>query len=684
MKRSESKLPKSKLPKSKRIRSAQQRPAFSRRKILWVSGLSLAGLVFGGAALGTIAYFLLLRMAPISIEKLTATPEPTVVYDASGQVYEKIGTQETDLQYNQIPTNLQDAIVATEDHNFWTGSSVDMRSILRSVFVDLLTRTTNQGASTIEEQLAKIVFLNDNKTLSYKLKEIAMGIHIDQDFTKQEILTMYLNKVFLGENTVGVQQAALRYFGVDLEKPGETLTLDQAALLAGLPQAPSAYDPLQHPAAARTRRNEVLQNMVKYGYITPQVARRAEAAPLGVKYHSLPSDSWNAHPLFTNFLFDYARRNGISNQQLLQGGLRVYTTIEPNVQQAVDDVFWSGQYDSDFPGPVDGAAVFVDPKTGGIAGAAGSRKIDYAPLGLDRIYSDSSPGSSIKPIMEYAPAIESGKWGPTSILDNAPQDFGGGYEPQNWEGVDGPAKVTLQYALEESQNIASVWLLQQIGLNTGTSFAMRDGIQLTQQDREHLGVAIGGMQYGVNPLEMAQAYEAFDNNGVQMKAHLINKIVNQNGQIIYQFQPQAKTIMSARTAAIMTNLLQDVVNYGTGTSAQVPGWGVAGKTGTVQYDTGLNGSEPNWIRDAWFDGYTPNLVGSIHIGYDQSSPAHHMTMSPLDPSANAAMIFRDIVRIAESGIPPEQFNESALTETQAVGGTSNSAANSRKQQYNCE
>lgn len=649
------------------------------RKILWVSAVIVASLLFGGAIIGTIGYFSLLRMSPISIKKLTAAAQPTVVYDANGNVYEKIGTQETDLKYAQIPQDLQNALVATEDHTFWTGSSVDLRSILRSVFVDLVTRSANQGASTIEEQLAKIVFLNDNKTLSYKLEQIGMGIHIDQDFTKQEILTMYLNKVFLGENTVGVQQAALRYFGIDLSQPGTTLTLDQAALLAGLPQAPSAYDPLQHPAAALKRRNEVLANMAKYGYITEQAATKAEAAPLGVKYHALPTDSWNDHPLFTNVLFDYARRNGISNQQLLQGGLKVYTTVEPNVQQAVNDVFWSGQYDSDFPGPVDGAAVFVNPQTGGIAGAAGSRKTDYAPLGLDRIYSDSSPGSSIKPIMEYAPAIQSGNWGPTSILDNQLQDFGGGYEPTNWEGVDGPAKVTLQYALEESQNIASVWLLQQIGLSTGTSFAMNDGIQLTKQDREHLGVAIGGMQYGVNPLEMAQAYEAFDNNGVQMKVHLINKVVNQNGQTIYQFQAQSKTIMSAQTAAIMTNLMQDVVNDGTGTSAQVPGWGVAGKTGTVQYDTGLTGSEPNWIRDAWFDGYTPNLVGSIHIGYDVSSPADHMTMSPLDPSANAAMIFRDVVRIAESGIAPEQFNESALTGTQGTsttgtnGGTTNTA-----------
>ncbi|UNO48090.1 transglycosylase domain-containing protein [Alicyclobacillus acidoterrestris] len=640
----------------------------SRRRGIRAFVYTIGGLFLTGAVLAVVGYFVLLRMTPISIAKLTATPQPTVIYDASGKVYEKIGTPQTTLSYGDIPKNLQNAIVATEDHNFWTGSSVDLKSILRSVVVDITTNSTSQGASTIEDQLAKIVFLNDNKTLSYKLKEIAMGVHIDQDFTKQEILTMYLNKVFLGENTVGVGQAAMRYFGIDLAHDSNQLTLAQAALLAGLPQAPSAYDPLKHPAAARERRNQVLENMVKYGYITEQQAEAAEAQPLGASYHSLPDSTWDTHPLFTNVLFDYASKNGISAQQLLQGGLKVYTTIQPNVQQAVEDVFWSGQYDSDFPGPVDGAAVFVDPATGGIMGAAGSRKQDYTPLGMDRIYSNSSPGSSIKPIMEYAPAIESGQWGPDSILDNAPQDFGGGYVPQNWEGVDGPAKVTLQYALQESQNVASVWLLQQIGLQTGTSFAMKDGIKLTEQDRQHLGVAIGGMQYGVNPVEMAQAYEPFDNNGVQMKVHLINQIVNQVGQTIYQFQPQSKTIMSPQTAATMTSLMEDVVNAGTGTSAQVPGWGVAGKTGTVQYDTGLNGDHPNWIRDAWFDGYTPNMVGSIHIGYDVSSPEHHMTMSPLDPSANAAKIFSDIVRLAEAGETPEQFNLTSASSTPSTSG----------------
>ncbi|MCF8566539.1 transglycosylase domain-containing protein [Alicyclobacillus tolerans] len=626
-------------------------------KVLLTSATGVAVLMVAGA----IAFSDWIKNQPLNTAALTNPPGQTVVYDGLGQVYMKVGTVPSNLTYNQLPHDLVNAIVATEDHTFWSGSTLDIRSLIRAALVDISAGQAAQGASTIPEQLAKIVYLNDNKTISYKLKEIELGMQLNRYFTKQQILAMYMNKVFLGENTIGVEQAALRYFGVNIKSNPNALTLSQAALLAGLPQAPTSYDPIAHPKSAMQRRNEVLQNMVKYGYITQTQANAAEKQPLGVKYHSISSDSWNTHPLFTNFLLDYAAKHGISEQRILRGGLKIYTTIDPRVQKAVHQVFWGNQYDSEFPGPtsgtvVQGAAVFVDPKTGNILGAAGSRQQGFTPLGMDRIYSNSSPGSSIKPIMEYAPAIQSGKWTPSSILDNTPHNFGDGYTPQNWEGPNGPAKVTLQYGLQWSQNVASVWLLQQIGINTGANFAEKDGIQLTAKDREHLGIAIGGMQNGVNAFQMAQAYEAFDNNGVQMSAHLISKVVNQDGNVLYNYTPVLKTIMTPATATTMTRLLQDVVDYGTGTSAKVPGVSVAGKTGTVQYSPGLTGYT-NWVRNAWFDGYTPRLVGSIYLGYDNPSPTHHLTMAPLDPSANAAEIFGTITRLAlQYGYPGGAFS----------------------------
>ncbi|GMA57656.1 hypothetical protein GCM10025858_21590 [Alicyclobacillus sacchari] len=217
--------------------------------------------------------------------------------------------------------------------------------------------------------------------------------------------------------------------------------------------------------------------------------------------------------------------------------------------------------------------------------------------------------------------------------------------------------MTLQYGLEWSQNVASVWLLQQIGISTGANMAKADGIPLTSKDYEHLGIAIGGLVNGVTPMEMAGAYTAFDNNGIHSQPYLINRIVNAQGGIIYHEGPQQNQVMSAQTASDMTRLMQDVVDFGTGQSAKLPGWGVAGKTGTVQYDSGLVGSHPNWVRDGWFDGYTPTLVGSIHIGYDESNDEYHMTMSPVDPSANAAQIFHDIIALALQNEQAQQFPE---------------------------
>ncbi|GMA51549.1 hypothetical protein GCM10025857_29060 [Alicyclobacillus contaminans] len=526
------------------------------------------------------------------------------------------------------------------------------------------------GGSTIQEQLAKIVYLTDKKTFSRKFQQIVLGVQIDRYFTKEEILAMYLNRVFLGENSVGVKQAAYHYFGIDIAKNPDQLTLAQAALLAGLPQAPSAYDPIKHPQAALKRRNEVLEAMAKYGYITEAAAKEAEQQPIGkLTYHSEPGDPWDTHPLFTNFLFDYADNSniGVSTEELLQGGLKIYTTLDPKVQSAIDQVFWSTNYNGDFPGPtsgtvVQGAALFVDPTTGGILGGAGSRKQGFTYRGYDRIYAKQQAGSSIKPILEYGAAVDSGKWGPDSILDNTPQNFGTSsnpYTPRNDDGASAPAHPTMKYALATSQNVAAVWLLKQVGLDNAISYAERFGLTFTDADRQNgLANALGTV--AVSPMEMAAAYEVYADGGVQEQVHLINKVVNAAGETIYSYQPAAKRVVSAQTAATMTQMLEGVVQYGTGTNAQVPGWDVAGKTGTIQYDATLNGAHQEWIKNAWFDGYTPNMVGSIYIAYDNPDAEHHLTGTP---SAQCAKIFGDIARLATAGETPQHFNFGGDTTT---------------------
>jgi penicillin-binding protein 2A len=641
----------------------------------------IARIVIAFAALVVIfagVFIALVELMPFDASKLDLNSSPTVIYDKNGNRLATIsGPGSDDIPYQNIPKDLQNAVVATEDHNYWHGSSIDVKGLLRAAFVDLWSGGLVQGGSTIEEQLAKIVYLTDKKTFSRKFQQIVLGVQIDRHFSKQEILAMYLNRSYLGEGATGVREAAMRYFGVDLSKHPDQLTLNQAATLAGLLQAPSAYDPIAHPDAAMKRRNQVLENMAKYGYISEATAKQVEQQPIGAKWHSLPGDIWTQNPMLAKFLFDYAGKNGIDKDLLTQGGLKVYTTIDPQVQSALNKVFYeTDNYNNHFASAVNGqpvpaAAVFVDPKTGGILGAAcGHGK--QAISGMDRVFEYGQPGSSIKPILDYAPAIEEGQITPNTVLNNQPHDFGGGFVPQNDEPM--PARVTVRWALAHSANVAAVSLLQQIGIDTGIKFAENMGIQFTQKDRTSLGIAIGGMEKGVNALQMAQAYSAFDNGGIEEQAHLITRIVNQSGDEIYNFAPAAKRVMSQHTAQVMTDLMTDVVTYGTGTGARVPGWGVAGKTGTVQYDQGLNGAHQDWVRLAWFDGYTPNMVGSIYMGwnYDASDPAYHM-LSSQQPSFLCSEVFGDVVRLAEQGRTPEQFN------LQDIGSSSGTDTNNTTQ-----
>ncbi|MCY0888864.1 MAG: transglycosylase domain-containing protein [Alicyclobacillaceae bacterium] len=618
-------------------------------------------LVVGGS-------LLLVRFMPFKRPQLAAIEQPTEVYDRFGKPYLTLSSQRMpNLTYAQIPKVLQNAIVSTEDHSFWTSSSIDVKGILRSAVVDMTTDSYAEGGSTIQEQLAKILYLTDKKTLIRKLKQVLLGVDLSRYYTKQEILAMYVNHVFMGENAVGMNAAAWRYFGINLAKDPKALTLDDAALLAGMLQAPSGYNPLLHPKAALARRNTVLENMVRYGGLSPKVAAKAAKQPIHASYHSLPGDPWTEHPLFTNFLFSYAAKQGISEAELLQGGLKIYTSINPTVQHAFHIVFWSTNYDHLWPGPTkgivpEGGAVVLDPKTGGVLGAAGSRKQGFVRLGLDRVYSYSLPGSTIKPVMDYGPAIQTGKWGPTSILDDQPQNFDGDYDPQNWN-YNAPHYATLQYGLEDSQNVASVWLLNAIGIKTGADFAMRDGIHLTTADQHHLSIAIGGIQHGVNPWQMARAYEPFDNGGVQMAPHLIDSIVNDRGQVIYQFQRSAKTIMSPSTARTMTSLLQDDVDYGIDGVIGVKGWGTAGKSGTQQYSSV---GHSTWVSDGWFCGYLPNMVGAAYVGYDNSDAAHHLLWNAthVDPAWNAGMILHEVFKLSTEHMQPEHFAQGPFPESQ--------------------
>lgn len=631
----------------------------------------LAGFVF--AAVGCT-----LTVPAFDASKLDPAQE-TIIYDKDGQPAITLRPSKSiPVPLQDIPINLRNAVIATEDSRFYEHPGIDLRGMARALVRDILSGGKVEGGSTITQQLARWVFLNDQKTFSRKIKEIILAAQLERHYTKDEILEMYLNKIYFGGQAYGVEMAARQYFGVsvkDLSGQKDPIgDLAKCALIAGLPQAPSYYNPFVHPQAAKERRDIVLENMYDNGYITKEQmdAAKQQPVPTSPPKSGLPVDDSNKYPWFLDYVLEEAENLGISADEIMRGGYRIYTTLDPQVQEAMQQTYEktslfqlpSGQLPRS-------AAVVLDPKTGGIAGIIGGmqyktfRGFNYATMNNFTVTGGNgqSPGSTIKPLVDYGPAIETGRYGPNSLLKDQLITYGSGagaYTPHNWDGRY-RGTMTLRAALEQSENAPAVWLLDQIGIKTGLDFAKKLGLPVTPDDYNHLAVALGATSRGASPLIMAQAYAAFDNAGQFIKAHAITKIVDGNGRVLVQPDYAPTQVMQPRTAATMTDLLKSVVDHGLGTAARIPGYAVAGKTGTQEYAP-IKGQN----TDLWFVGYTPDYVGAIWMG-----PPDGMNYIPLSPgqqgeygSGKAAAVFQSMMTriIQTEHLPPKPFP--------GLGGTS--------------
>jgi penicillin-binding protein 2A len=581
--------------------------------------------------------------------KLEFHPQPTVILDQNNQVAIKVNTQTSDyVSFDQISDWMKKAIVATEDNRFYEHSGIDFRGIARALFFDILHGGKEQGASTITQQLAKNVYLNQGKTFTRKFQEAILAAQIEHNFSKDEILEKYLNTIYFGDGQTGVQDAAQAYFGV----PAKDLKLEQAALLAALPKAPSYYDPYVNPDQALERRNLVLDLMYKYGYITDEQRKDAQAKPLGIRPPNASKQGQSTditYPFYLDYVIEDAKANGVDPQQIYQGGLTIYTNLNTKIQAQAEKAY---QNDSNFPRSakdqmIQSGCVFIDPHTGGVLAIVGNRGPHTAGFNYATM-SQRSPGSAIKPLVDYGPAIDLGLLGLNDPLEDRPMTFGNGYRPMDWDrwSQHRPGTVDVREALRESWNVPAVWTMDHIlgGPEKGIAFAKRAGLPFDDSDY-NLSVAIGGMKTGVSPLQMAQAYSAFANDGVMIQAHAINKIENAAGEVLYQFKASPTQVMKKSTATIMTDLLTTVVQSGTGVRAQIPGVPVAGKTGTAEYENGGD-------RDAWFVGYTPKVVGAIWMGYPKTDDNHYMT----NESGYPAGLFSTILAPALRGEDPGSFS----------------------------
>jgi penicillin-binding protein, 1A family len=562
------------------------------------------------------------------------------------------------VQSSQIPDLVKKTFVAVEDKRFYQHFGIDPIRIIGSALNDIRSGSAKEGASTITIQLARNAFIEDPtaKTLTRKIQEAILAIQLEHEYTKDEILTFYLNRIFLGESSFGIQAAAKTYFGEDLNN----LKPDQIALLAGLPQAPTQYNPYVHPESAKTRRNIVLGVMRDSGLITSAEYDTYKDSPFtyveAMKKNyggsqNIPSTNTNyKFPSFVNKVIDELETTyNLNEDQIYSGGLQIYTTVDPKIQTAAEAVFADS---SNFPKGIDntkiqGAMTLLDPTTGEIRAMVGGR--DYTTGGWNRAWrTKRQPGSTIKPLVVYGPAIEKGGYFPGTVFDDMPVRFGN-YAPTDFDTIDKGWKglITMRYALEDSVNVYAVKLLNSIGINYGWKFGKDNlGLPLEEGDK-NLTLALGTPT--VSTLDMAAAYGVYANNGISVTEHTIVKVLDAQGNTIISPKITKNRVMKETTAYIINDMLRSVVTDGTAYSAQIGSWAIAGKTGTTSLDPNKYGNKSG-NPDAWFAGYTPNYAGVVWMGYDSDPDGKHYLHNVYGGSY-PAQIWRKVMTVALQNLP---------------------------------
>ncbi|MCX7780070.1 MAG: PBP1A family penicillin-binding protein [Negativicutes bacterium] len=558
----------------------------SKRKFRWrnyiVNGIIIFIILF---LLGGISYafFGLPRTDDLdSLQMIAATQ----VFDINGHVISKLFEENRIVvTLNNISPYVQQAIIANEDVRFYSHFGIDPIGLLRATWVNLRTRTIAEGGSTITQQLARELFLTQERTLMRKIREAMLALVIERKFSKQEILQAYLNQVYFGEGAYGVEAAAQVYFG----KHASELSLSESALVAGMPRGPNLYSPYADLNAALKRRAVVLSGMVKGGYITQAQADAANAEPIvlaGKKKRAVQA----------SYFIDYVANELVGRygaNRVYKGGLKVYTTLDIKTQQAAENVL--GQFQ--------GAVLALDPRTGHIRAMVGGR--NYQESQVNRVISEvRQPGSAFKPFL-YAAALNAGIR-PNVVIVDEPINIGG-YKPQNYDKkYRGP--VIMRKGLRWSVNVVAVKLGQQVGMKNVIDLAKACGITTLVPEDDNLATALGGLTQGTSLMELTTAYTPFANGGILSKPIAILKVLDENGQVLEENQISQQTVLKPEIAYIMTDMMKGVLENGTGTPANL-GRPAAGKTGTTDnYET------------AWFIGYTPELLVGIYVGNDDRKP----------------------------------------------------------------
>ena len=545
--------------------------------------------------------------APPNMDETLIPDAASQFYDINGNVIYTTLSEErrVPVSIDKIPKHVQQAFIAIEDNRFYEHSGIDYRGTARAL-VSTLSGREVQGGSTITQQLAKNAFLTQERSIIRKIKEAFIAKELEHKYTKDEILTMYLNQIYFGQGAYGIESASLYYFG----KHVQNLDIAEAATLAAIPKSPNYYNPFENPKESKNRQELVIDQMVKYGFISADSAAKAKAKKM------VYSTSHKQQNNPRGYFFDMISQKVIAEvgaDALYKGGLKIYTTLDMDMQLAAEKAMrhLPNYYtDSKKLTQPQMALAAVDPKTGyvkAMIGGRGQDKFNRATLAVRQ------PGSAFKPFV-YLTAMQNG-FTPASIIEDKEEEFAKGWKPQNsdmqWHG-----KVSLRTALKRSLNVPTIKLAREVGVDKIVANVEKMGITTLVDSGAYsdvnLAMALGGLSKGVNPLEMASAYGVLATNGLYNKPIALLKIVDRDGKVLYQAKPQSKRVVDAASAYLTTNMLEDVLVSGTGGGMGI-GRPAAGKTGTT--DTYI---------DDWFVGYTPDLSTAVWVGDDNNKPMQRM------------------------------------------------------------
>lgn len=579
------------------------------------------------------------------------------VFDSHGRLITTLHSDQNRLpiDINKVPQNLQNAFIAAEDNRFYEHIGIDPIGIFRAIFANLTNRGIAQGGSTITQQLAKNAFLSQEQTLKRKIQEAMLALEIEHKYSKKEILEMYMNQIYFGQGAYGIQTAAKTYFNKDVNE----LTLTQCAMLAGLPKSPNYYSPFNNLNEAKKRKNVVLDQMVKYGYVSAAEAEDAKNQDLGLS-KSHQSKEADEYASFIDYVSQQVAKK-YGDDALYKEGLKIYTTMDVDKQHAAVRAMRNlpnNYTDENGLTQPQSAIVSIDPKTGHILAMVGGRGQDSFNRASMAV---RQPGSAFKPFV-YLTALQHDMT-PDTTMNDQPVTYGN-WSPKN-AGGSYSGTMTLSDALAHSVNTIAVQLADQVGTKNIIANAKKMGITTLDAKDDNLAMALGGLTKGVTPLEMASAYGTFANKGVHVKPTAIVKILDRNGNVLEDAstleKEETKTrVMSEREAYEMTTMLEGVIDHGTGTAAAI-GRPAAGKTGTTDDN-----------KDAWFVGYTPDIVTAVWIGDDTGSHS----LGEIYGGTIPAEIWKDYMSSATSDESGGDFSAPSGMERRKETTSSSSSSNS--------